>query len=160
MLISANVEAAKSGDKVHLVDDQPYVGREYVGSAPKPGTSGYGQSVVGDGSPQAYLVMQPPGSVTRPHFHQTNQFQVFVDGGGTVGKLRADPITVQYAGANTPGGGGWGNPFARPPELVLRDVRDGVVSRGAAVEDYGVVLTADGRSVDVSATSTERGKRS
>jgi hypothetical protein len=43
MLISANVEAAKSGDKVHLVDDQPYVGREYVGSAPKPGTSGYGQ---------------------------------------------------------------------------------------------------------------------
>jgi len=62
--------------------------------------------------------------------------------------------------ANTPGGGGWGDPFARPPELVLRDVRDGVVSRAKAAQDYGVVLTADGRSVDVSATSTERGKRS
>ncbi|MBT7665763.1 MAG: hydantoinase B/oxoprolinase family protein, partial [Rhodospirillaceae bacterium] len=62
--------------------------------------------------------------------------------------------------ANTPGGGGWGDPFARPPELVLRDVRDGVVSRAAAARDYGVVLTADGRSVDVSATSTERGKHS
>jgi len=61
--------------------------------------------------------------------------------------------------ANTPGGGGWGDPFARPPELVLRDVRDGVVSRAKAAQDYGVVLTADGRSVDVSATSTERGKR-
>ena len=48
--------------------------------------------------------MQPPHSVTPAHFHQTNQFQVFVGGGGTVGKLRADPLTVQYAGANTPYG--------------------------------------------------------
>jgi hypothetical protein len=106
MLISANVESARERDKVHLVDDQPYVGREYVGSSPKPGTPGYGKNVDGDGdaSPQAYLVMQPPGSVTRPHFHQTNQFQVFVAGGGTVGKMRADPVTIQYAGANTPYG--------------------------------------------------------
>jgi len=104
MLISANVEAAKSGDKVLFVDDQPYIGREYVGAAPKPGTPGYGTKTLGDGSPQAYLVMQPPGSVTRPHFHQTNQFQVFVGGSGTVGKLRADPVTVQYAGANSPYG--------------------------------------------------------
>ena len=62
--------------------------------------------------------------------------------------------------ANTPGGGGWGDPLARSPELVLRDVRDGVVSRAAAAQDYGVVLTSDGRSVDVLATTTERGKRS
>jgi len=104
MLISAEVEAAKKTDAVKLVDDQPYVGREYIGDAPQPGAPGYGENAVGDGRPQAYLVMQPPGSVTRPHFHQTNQFQVFVGGGGTVGKLRADPITVQYAGANTPYG--------------------------------------------------------
>jgi N-methylhydantoinase B len=62
--------------------------------------------------------------------------------------------------ANTPGGGGWGDPLARSPELVLCDVRDGVVSRAAAAQDYGVVLTSDGRSVDVLATTTERGKRS
>ncbi len=104
MLISANVETAKATDAVKLVDDQPYIGREYIGVAPQPGAPGYGADTVGDGSPQAYLVMQPPHSVTRPHFHQTNQFQVFVGGGGTVGKLRADPITVQYAGANTPYG--------------------------------------------------------
>jgi N-methylhydantoinase A len=61
--------------------------------------------------------------------------------------------------AHTPGGGGWGDSFARPPELVLRDVRDGVVSRAAAAQDYGVVLTADGRAVDKSATSAERRKR-
>ena len=104
MLISANVNTVKSGDKVYFVDDQPYIGREYVGKAPNPGAPGYGTNAVGDGSPQAYLVMQPPGSVTRPHFHQTNQFQVFVGGSGTVGKLRADPVTVQYAGANSPYG--------------------------------------------------------
>lgn len=104
MLISADVETAKTTERVSLVDDQPYRAWEYVGAAPKPGTPGYGTDVKGDGSPQAYLVMQPPGSVTRPHFHQTNQFQVFVGGSGTVGKLRCDPITVQYAGANTPYG--------------------------------------------------------
>jgi N-methylhydantoinase B len=62
--------------------------------------------------------------------------------------------------AHTPGGGGWGDPFARPPELVLRDVRDGVVSREAAARDYGVVLTVDGRAVDNAATTAERGSRS
>ena len=60
---------------------------------------------------------------------------------------------------DTPGGGGWGDPFARPPELVLRDVRDEVVSIEAAARDYGVVIGADGRSVDAGATATLRGKR-
>ena len=55
----------------------------------------------GEDVPQAYLVSQPPHSTTRPHFHLTNQFQVFVGGGGRVGKLRADPLTVQYAGGHT-----------------------------------------------------------
>jgi hypothetical protein len=90
-----------------MVDDQPYLGREYIGASPKPGSAGYGSDMIdspGAAGPQGYLVIQPPGSVTRPHFHQTNQFQVFVGGSGRVGKLRADPVTVQYAGANTPYG--------------------------------------------------------
>ncbi len=58
--------------------------------------------------------------------------------------------------AHTPGGGGWGNPFERAPDLVLRDVRDGVVSVEGAARDYGVVITADGRSVDGSATAALR----
>lgn len=105
MLISTDARIAARSDKISMVDEQPYTGREYIGNAPKPGTPGYGQEVAGtDDAPQAYLVMQPPHSVTRPHFHQTNQFQVFVNGGGTVGKVRVDPVTVQYAGANTPYG--------------------------------------------------------
>ena len=109
MLISTATETARAREIIHLVDDQPYTGREYIGSAPKPGTPGYGQGMTDDhnvdeAGPQAYLVIQPPHSTTRPHFHQTNQFQLFVAGGGRVGKLRADPLTVQYAGSHTPYG--------------------------------------------------------
>ena len=59
--------------------------------------------------------------------------------------------------AETPGGGGWGDPFNRDAELVLRDVRDGVVSRQAARRDYGVVITTNGQSVDAVATAAVRG---
>jgi len=41
------------------------------------------------------------------------------------------------------GGGGHGDPFARDPQRVLADVRDGRVSISAAERDYGVALTAD-----------------
>ena len=54
--------------------------------------------------------------------------------------------------AETPGGGGWGDPFDRDPDLVLRDVQDGVVSPEAARNDYGVVVTQSLQAVDVVAT--------
>ena len=40
----------------------------------------------------------------------------------------------------TTGGGGWGDPLDREPDLVLRDVIEGKVSLQAARDDYGVVL--------------------
>ncbi len=43
----------------------------------------------------------------------------------------------------TNGGGGWGDPYARDPERVLADVRDGYVSIGGARADYGVVISGD-----------------
>jgi N-methylhydantoinase B len=52
-----------------------------------------------------------------------------------------------------PGGGGYGNPYERPIEKVLRDVQNGLVSVAGAREDYGVVITdAATRSVDMAAT--------
>ena len=42
----------------------------------------------------------------------------------------------------TTGGGGWGDPLEREPELVRIDVEQGKVSRKAARDDYGVVLRA------------------
>ena len=41
------------------------------------------------------------------------------------------------------GGGGWGDPLARDPELVKRDVRDGYVTIEGAARDYGVVVRGD-----------------
>lgn len=43
-----------------------------------------------------------------------------------------------------PGGGGLGDPFARPAEAVARDVRLGLVTPQAAAERYGVAVDADG----------------
>lgn len=54
------------------------------------------------------------------------------------------------------GGGGWGDPLDRDEALVLRDVRDGLVSRGAARDLYGVIVAPDGRSIDADATVRQR----
>ncbi|RZL90752.1 MAG: hydantoinase B/oxoprolinase family protein, partial [Variovorax sp.] len=58
-----------------------------------------------------------------------------------------------------PGGGGLGHPFKRDPARVAADVTFGLVSREAALRDYGVVLRADG-SVDAPATDKQRGTAS
>jgi N-methylhydantoinase B len=53
------------------------------------------------------------------------------------------------------GGGGFGPAFAREPEMVLEDVREGKVSREAAEQRYGVVIDAS-MQVDESATRARR----
>ncbi len=40
-----------------------------------------------------------------------------------------------------PGGGGFGNPLERPLEKVIMDVKNGLVSKNGAKEDYGVVFS-------------------
>ena len=44
----------------------------------------------------------------------------------------------------TPGGGGYGDPRERAPARVAEDVKNGFVSRDAALRDYGVEVGADG----------------
>jgi len=60
----------------------------------------------------------------------------------------------------TTGGGGWGDPLEREPELVALDVLQGKVSARAAREDYGVVLTegveGEAARVDTAATRAFR----
>ncbi len=59
----------------------------------------------------------------------------------------------------TTGGGGWGDPLDRDPDLVARDVRWGKVSAAAAAADYGVVLggpDADAAAPVVDETATAR----
>ncbi len=54
------------------------------------------------------------------------------------------------------GGGGYGDPLERAPDLVARDVLLGAVSGAAAMAIYGVVIAADG-TVTEPATTTRRG---
>ena len=61
-----------------------------------------------------------------------------------------DVVTIR-----TPGGGGYGDPFARDPAKVAEDVRRGLVSPERARADYGVVVNADHR-VDDDATDRLR----
>jgi N-methylhydantoinase B len=65
----------------------------------------------------------------------------------------------------TNGGGGWGDPFGREPERVLRDVRDGYVTIEGAAREYGVVVRGDpdedpeGLTIDPDATAELRSRR-
>src|SRR5438105_6911811 len=52
------------------------------------------------------------------------------------------------------GAGGWGDPLERDPGAVLRDVRNGLLSREKAEADYGVVV--DGGKVDSAASAKRR----
>ena len=57
---------------------------------------------------------------------------------------------------DAPGGGGYGNPLERDPELVEKDVVDGYVSLEAAADQYGVVIDPETLRVNVGATREKR----
>jgi N-methylhydantoinase B len=94
-------------------------------------------------------------------------FQVTIDPGGPAERevdalADAEPVRAgEVIRIRTTGGGGWGDPFERDPALVVRDVRWCKVSAGAALRDYGVVLTGAGDDLgyDAEATATQRGGR-
>lgn len=62
-----------------------------------------------------------------------------------------DLVTIQ-----TPGGGGYGDPKERDPQLVLEDVRNGKITRSHAAQFYGVVINFPSLTVDWSATTQLR----
>jgi N-methylhydantoinase B len=66
----------------------------------------------------------------------------------------AGTLYVQQAG----GGGGHGPPRERSAELVAREVRDGIVSAGAARERYGVAVDPKTGQLDAAETARLRGK--
>jgi N-methylhydantoinase B len=97
-------------------------------------------------------------------------FRVTVDPGGPnervlPGLVDDEPISAgTLVRVETTGGGGWGDPLEREPELVALDTLEGKISARAAREDYGVVLAglegssraASAPRVDAAATRTLR----
>jgi N-methylhydantoinase B len=73
---------------------------------------------------------------------RTKGFQVIPDGDRLILKL--------------PGGAGMGDPAMRDPALVVRDVRDGLVSANNARDLYQVAIADDG-TLDTAATAKLRG---
>ncbi len=59
---------------------------------------------------------------------------------------------------DTAGGGGYGDPLERDPELVLADVLEGYVSVEGAKRDYGVVIDIEKEQIDWKATKALREK--
>ena len=57
----------------------------------------------------------------------------------------------------SPGGGGWGNPLDRDPELVRSDLRDEWISEETAQNIFGIVVLDNlERTLDVAATESAR----
>lgn len=103
LIVTSRAEAAARSRKIQ-VNGREYTIDEYVGSAPKKGMYVAGNEANDDGRPQGFLVHQPPNAITPAHFHEPNQFQVFVAGKGRMGAAPAAPLTVQYANGHTPYG--------------------------------------------------------
>jgi hypothetical protein len=51
--------------------------------------------------PQAFLVEQSPNWTLPPHFHEEHQFQVFVQGSGSLGTKPVQLLAVHYASPHT-----------------------------------------------------------
>jgi N-methylhydantoinase B len=89
-------------------------------------------------------------------------FRVTVDPGGPnervlPGLVDDEPIPAgTLVRVETTGGGGWGDPLEREPELVALDALEGKISARAALEEYGVVLADGPPGVDVAATRALR----
>lgn len=96
-------------------------------------------------------------------------FQVTIDPGGPNERdvdalVDAEPVAAgEVIRIRTTGGGGWGDPLTRDPDLVVRDVLWRKVSTEAALLEYGVVLSGsveeDTLSYDAAATAAERTER-
>jgi len=60
----------------------------------------------------------------------------------------------------TTGGGGWGDPLKREVEKVVYDLQCGLISETSALNDYGVIVSKQGRkwSADLEKTEQHRAK--
>jgi hypothetical protein len=70
-------------------------------------------------SPTISLIEQAPDSTLGTHFHRQNQWQLFVHGGGALGRDALAPLTIHYAGAYT----GYGPLVAGPQGIHYFTIR-------------------------------------
>jgi N-methylhydantoinase B len=91
----------------------------------------------GEGAKTEVVVHRRDGVYVSPHLSKDEDIRL------TAG----DAVDVK-----TPGGGGYGHPLERNPDLVLRDVQRGYYGVEDAERDYGVALRGEPLAVDRGAT--------
>ncbi|MGI8972956.1 MAG: hydantoinase B/oxoprolinase family protein [Gaiella sp.] len=87
------------------------------------------------------------------------RFRDFSEAFGTLSPSKLSGVVLRAGDVvriESAGGGGFGDPREREPELVLRDVLEGLVSTVEATDAYAVALTADGSALDLARTETLR----
>lgn len=80
-----------------------YIGTNKMELLAQGRTSANGKPL-GPTGPMAYLVEQAAGHTVDPHFHEVEQFQLFVGGSGRIGTHPLEGVTVHYAGPHSPYG--------------------------------------------------------
>jgi len=136
-------------------------------------TAGAGRWRGGLGSVREFCLLSDGGASVEGEGHNFKPWGLFGGRDGTTARLtlrRADtgesialPSKVPHMSTRKgdaficegPAGGGYGDPFRRPPKAVHDDLLDGLISRATAERDYGVVLNAMGE-VDIERTGRLR----
>ena len=95
--------------------------------------------------PQAYLVNQvDEGSEIYPHFHDVDQFQIFISGGGRIGTHSTSPISAHYVDAYAP----YGPIVAGPKGLSYLALRLAAASGGWKMpENRHLIVGGPGRRI-------------
>jgi len=102
----------------------------------------------------------PPPGIMRGEAGTSGSYSVNLGSSDEIllpSKKTAVPLTAgDVITERTSGGGGFGNPFERDPQLVLEDVLDHKVSPEMAAQVYGVVVIAETGTVDQKGTARLR----
>jgi rubredoxin len=81
--------------------------RKNPGGPDRPASTNYPffrSTVDAPDGPMAFLAQYPPGDNSCTHYHQVDQFQILVQGGGDFGRHQVAPYYVHFARAFTPYG--------------------------------------------------------
>jgi N-methylhydantoinase B len=92
-----------------------------------------------------------PGAKGEYYIIRPNGKRVKLESKCTVRIEKGDIFVVR-----TPGGGGYGRPLERNPELVQRDVLKGLISLKTAKKDYAVIVNPDTMEIDLRSTEQLR----
>jgi hypothetical protein len=147
MIVATLAEAEKTKRRVTTADGLETAVSVYFGvTAADAGTPAPGLGVL---FPVAYRIEQDPGTQADPHFHQANQFQVFIDGDGKFGKMPVRAVVAHYAQAFTP----YGPIQAGERGLSYLTLRNGWDPGGQFMPEKRELLKASGRRPRAAATT-------